>query len=228
MDQTTKITAKIYKPLLNNFNKQVDSLFLKRDAFLNSMIKGEVQHLASDLEGKKLSVRAKRYIAGELKQMGTVQVNIVVDKYTADQLNAIVNETNIVRDAFLNRLIMLLRSSPTLLNYLDLPEYITGSEFESGIDPMPTSPLRAIEAVQSDPLFYLRVAAEERYKTGLYLIDLSQKFAGFSCYLDDSQVPGTKDYNELQLELGASLDEFLKSYEANAFKKPETAAGVKS
>lgn len=227
MNQTTKITVKIYEPLLRDFGKQIDSLFIKRDAFLNSMIQEEVRHLASDLEGKKLSVRAKRYIAGELKKLGTVQVNIVVDKTTADQLNAIVEKTNIVRDAFINRLIMFLRSSSPLLSYLELPEFITGSAFESYVEPMPTSPMKAMEAVHSDPLFYLRVAAEERHNTGLYLIDLTPKLAGFACHLDDSQVPGTKAHADLEQESKAMLDE-LMSLEDDAFQIPKQSTGRKS
>lgn len=213
----TKITVKIYEPLLRHFDKQIDALFIKRDAFLNAMIREEVQHLANDMDGKKLSSSAKRYIAGELKRLGTVAVNVVVDKSTADALNAIVDSTNIVRDAFVNRMIMLLRSSQPLLNYLELPAFITGSAFDSCVEPMPTSPMKAIEAVHSDPLFYLRVACEERHKTGLYLIDLPTKLAGFSCYLDDSMVPGTEAHAQMQKDVEAMLDE-LVSLEADAFQ----------
>ena len=223
----TKITVKIYEPLLMDFDKQIDTLFIKRDAFLNSMIREEVQHLASDLGGKRLSAKAKRYIAGELKRMGTAQVNVVVDKSTANALNAIVEATNIVRDAFINRLIMLLRSSGPLLSFLELPEFITGSAFDSYVEPMPTSPMKAIEAIHSDPLFYLRAACEERHRTGLYIIDLPPKLAGFSCYLDDSHVPGTEAYTQSQLDTQAMLDE-LVNFEADAFQTPETTTEERS
>lgn len=223
----TKITVKIYEPLLRDFDKQIDALFIKRDAFLNNMIKGEVQHLAADMEGKRLSASAKRYIAGELKRLGTVPVNIVVDRATADNLNAVVDATNLVRDAFVNRLIMLLRSSHQLLNYLELPEFITGSAFDSCIEPMPTSPMKAIEAVHSDPLFYLRVACEERHKTGLYLLDLPPKLAGFACYLDDASVPGTEVHAQMQRDVDAMLEE-LVSLEIDAFQKPITTTEAKS
>ena len=221
----TKITVKIYEPLLRDFDKQIDSLFIKRDAFLNSMIKGEVSHLASDLEGKRLSSKAKRYIAGELKRLGTVPVNVAVDKSTADALNAVVESTNIVRDSFINRLIMMLRSSDALLKYLELPLVVTTSAFQSSVDPMPTSPMQAIEAVHSDPLFYLRVAAEERHETGLYLIDLPPKLAGFACYLDESRVPGTEAYAQAQRDVQAMLHE-LVSLEADAFQTPEAAGST--
>ena len=99
---------------------------------------------------------------------------------------------NIVRDVFINRVIMMLRSSDALPRYLGLPLEATGLAFRVSVDPMPTSPMKAIEAVNGDPLFYLRVAAEERHEKGPYLIDLPPKLDGFACYLDETQVPGTE------------------------------------
>lgn len=219
MTQTTKITVKVYESLFVNFSKQIDELHIKKDAFLNSMIREEIPHLAREMKGKRLSNAANRYISGELKRLGTRTVNIVVDKSTASALNAIVDESNMVRDAFINRLIMLLRSSPTLLKFFDLPEFITGSEFESYIDPLPTSPLTAIKAIHNDPMFYLREAAGERFDSGLYLLPMPEKFAGFSCYLDDMFVPGTEGNAELIKESQELLDA-LDLSEAEAFKKP--------
>lgn len=224
----TKITVKIFAPLLKDFERQIESLFIKRDAFLNSVIQEEIKHLARDMQGKKLSSKANRYISGELMRLGTKQVNIVVDQSTADALNVVVKETNIVRDAFFNRLILLLRSDTDFVKHLDLPEFINGSEFESGIEQMPTCPLAAMAAVQNDPLYYLREGAEDRLKTGLYLIDLPPEYVGFTCYLDDTQVPGTEACTQWQTESQKQLDEFLMSFKADAFQKPETAVGVKS
>jgi len=213
----TKITVKIYEPLLRDFDRQIEKLFIKRDAFLNAMLREELQHLAHDMEGKRLTPITKRYIAGELKRMGTTPVNVVVDKATADALNAIVETSNLVRDAFVNRLIMLLRSSSPLLRYLELPEYIIGSVFESYVEPMPVSPMRAMESVHADPLFYLRIACEERHRTGLYLLELSPKLVGFTCYMDESEVPGTQAYDQVQRDTQTMLDE-LAHLEADAFQ----------
>lgn len=225
----TKITVKIFEPLLKDFERQIKALFIQRDAFLNSVIQEEIKHLARDMQGKKLSSKANRYISCELKRLGTHPVNIVVDQSTADALNAVVKETNIVRDAFFNRLILLLRSSTALLTYLDLPVFINGSEFETiHVEPMPTSPLQAMAAVRNDPLYYLREGAEERLKLGLYLIDLPPKFVAFTCYLEDKEIPGTEAYAQSQMEAQKSLDEVFGKFEADAFQKPETAVGVKS
>lgn len=220
----TKITVKVHKGLLAKFKQDVDRLFLKRDAFLNQMIRIETPRLLQDLAGKRLSSKAKRYVAGELKRLGTTPVNVVVDQEVADALNAVVKETNIVRDAFVNRLLWLLRASDALLMYFNLPRFITYSEFERFIpEAMPTAPLSAMRAVQADPLHYLRVGCEERHDTGLYLLDLPNKFTGFACWLDDALVPGTDAYIDAD-----KLLEELSAMEADAFqefRQDEPAAG---
>lgn len=212
----TKITVKVYAPLLAAFDEQLDRLFIKRDAFLNHMIRTEISHLENELEGRELSGKARRYISGQLKRMGTRTINVVVDKETAELLTAVVDRSNIVRDAFLNRLIMFLRSSNSLLTHLELPRVIVRSEFNSYYEEMPTSPLEAMESVLADPLYYLRIAAEERVKGGLYLLDLPQKLSGFTCFLEDAEVPGSREYDEKQKQSMELLDELLR-FEIDAF-----------
>jgi hypothetical protein len=214
----TKITVKIVASMLRTFDTQLDALHMKRDAFLNSMLLLEIPNLEADLKGRRLSSQAKRYIAGALKRLGTKQVNVSIDHATAKALKAVVTKTNIVRDAFINRLIMLLRSSDVVLKYLELPQFVNSSSFEGHVEPMPTSPLKAIEAVHSDPLYYLRVAAEERSGSGLYLIDLPQTFIGLSCFLDDSHIPGTDEFAIAQKESNRLLRE-LEAIESEAFQK---------
>lgn len=211
----TKMTVKIWDRLQTAFNSDVDRLCLKRDAFLNRMLSCETECLASDLAGKRLSPLARKYIAGELKRMGTTPVNIVVDQAVADALNAVVEEANIVRDAFFNRMLWLLRGGQALLDYLELPHFITSSEYERYIpEAMPTAPIKAMQAIQSDPLHYLRVACEERHAIGLYLLDLPPAYNGFACWIDDTQVPGTQTY----LDADALLAE-LEAMDTTAFSQ---------
>lgn len=216
----TKITVKVHAKLMQAFNRQATELFLMRDAFLNHMIRRETASLASDMQGKKLSLVARKHIAGSLKRVGTTTVNIKVDRETADALNKIVEETNMVRDAFINRLILFLRSSKFVIDFLELPEFITYSEFESIVEPMPTSPMKAIEAVHVDPLYYMRTAIEERHSTGLYLVPFPPQLAGFECFIEDDRVPGTPAYDEQQRLLDEALAE-LGAFEKDAFAKPK-------
>jgi hypothetical protein len=191
---TTKITIKIHEPLLKAFDKQLESVFLKRDAFLNHIIKREITNLAEQLEGKRLSPKAKRYISQELKRLGTKNINVVVEKEVAKVLNEIVERHNIVRDAFMNRLILFLHSSDELLTYLNLPLNITDMPKRSGYEGMPTSPFFAIESVIFEPFYYLEIAAKQKHNSGVYLLDLPPKNVGFSCFIDDYLIPNTVEF----------------------------------
>lgn len=206
--EETKITAKIYLPMLENFNSQISKLHIKRDSFLNAMIKAELPYLKMDMRGKVLSAKAKRYIAGSLKRMGTQNVNIVVEKDVADNLNKIVSDSNLVRDAFINRLILLLRSSESFLEKMELPTRINTNAYKSMMWDLPTSPLRAIEEVMTEPLNYLRVASQEIDGWGLYERPLLSNMIGFSCYLDDVNVPGTADNEDFLADLDLKLNIF--------------------
>jgi hypothetical protein len=191
---TTKITFKIYKPLLADFEKQIRAAFIKRDAFINHMIKTETQKLSVELGANVLSKKARLFISRELQKLGTKTINVVVDKSTAEELNKAVKKHNLVRDAFLNRLVMFLLSRDRLLQYLGLPNEIMHQEFESCLESLPTSPLGAIRSINGDPFFYLRVASFERLSKGLYLLELPEKFIGLTCYLEDRQIPGSDEY----------------------------------
>ena len=223
----TKITVKIYEPLLVAFDRQLDRLCLKRDAFLNHMIKVETPYLAAEMDGRQLSGAARRYISGSLKKMGTRTVNIVVEKETAAALTRVIEAANMVRDAFINRLIMFLRSSDSMLSYLDLPKHINSSEFDNWFQAVPTSPLLAMEAVFSDPFNYIRLGAEERFKTGLYLLDLPPRLAGFYCFIEDEYVPGTMEHSELIRRSDAIMEE-LSELESSAFADASSCGDLTS
>lgn len=203
---TTKITFKIYEPLLAEFDKRIRAAFIKRDAFLNHMLKTETRSLSDELGGRILSAKARRYISRELQRLGTKTINVVVDKSTAADLNETVKRHNLVRDAFLNRLIMFLLSRDHLLSYLGLPIEIEHHEFESCLESLPASPLGAIQSIIGNPFFYLRVASYERFSAGLYLLELPEKFIGLACYLEDKQIPGS-DLDLYEQSLFLSLGE---------------------
>jgi hypothetical protein len=224
--ETTKITFKVYEPLLAEFDKQIRATFIKRDAFLNHMIKNETRNLGNELGDNVLSKKARLFISRELQRLGTKTINVVVDKSTAANLNKIVKKHNLVRDAFLNRLIMFLLSRDNLLKYLELPIEIERHEFEGCLDSMPTSPLGAIRAISGDPFFYLRVASYERFSTGLYMLQLPEKFMGLACYIEDRQIPGSDEYlYELSL-LEKSLLISLEKTEKEAFSTSLNKGGL--
>lgn len=203
----TKLTAKLFAPMYVDFDRQLSDAFLRRDAFLDRVISQEIPHLREDLNGKRLSDEANKYISRSLKGLGgrntppLRQVSIAVRHETAEGLRAVVEEHNLVRDAFLNRLIALLRASDKLLEALELPKRISRGRSD-GTEDMPTSPLRAIEETIWDPFHYLRAACQVRYGHGLHLLEFPVD--GFNCYMGDEHVPGTRAYTDRK-----EADEFL-------------------
>lgn len=109
---------------------------------------------------------------------------------TADALRALAEDHNLVRDALINWIVALLRSSDTLLDRLDLPKRVNRWT-AGGIEDMPNSPIRAIEETQWDPFYYLRSDCFERHGCGLYALPLPPQLHGMACYLPDDQVPRT-------------------------------------
>lgn len=205
--ETRKITAKITTKLLHSFSAQLDALFLKRDAYLDHVLTREIAELRTDLAGCKLSPKAKRFISGELKKTGTSVINVTISRETADALDAVVAEGNLVRDAFLNRLIALLRCGETVRKVLEVPRTIDGRGFAL-MQGMPVSPMEAMEELRDDPLFYLRQFVQDRHEEGLYTV-AGFPFA-FCCYVRDEVVPHTAANRKLRIDL--ELDSFEKEF----------------
>lgn len=224
----TKLTAKLYAPMYADLDSQLSRSLLRRDAFLDRMIWQEIPHLREDLSGRRLSTEANRHISKSLKKLGGDSapplrtVSIAVRYETAEALRTAIEEHNLVRDAFLNRLVALLRSSNKLLNALGLPTRVTGNR-RDGTEDASTSPLRAIEETLADPFYYLRSACQERYGCGLYLLDFPAELVGLTCFMADDEVPGTQAYSKRSKENRALL-EILEELENNL--SPTTAKGV--
>lgn len=193
---TTKATFHVPAPLWVAFSKQTDDLFLKRGPFLDSVISGELRHLADDLEGLKLSAKANRWIFQQLcryqsptgQRMGTKAISVALSKSTTDALNEVVQRHHLVRDAFLCRLLILLRAKDGLLRWLNVPGD-TGRMTQFS-----TSPMKAMEEVRDDPLFYLREAVHREWSVGLYRVEFPEQLAWATCFIEDSYVPETGAY----------------------------------
>jgi hypothetical protein len=176
------------------FKAQTDALFLSRAPFLDYMVRRELVYLREDLGNRRMSTRAKRHVAGAMKRMGPVSVNIDVESATAEALRDATEAHNMVRDAFMSRLIVFLRSTNTLLDYLDVPLTARGTETGEVLEEMPSSPLRAMAAVRDDPFFYVRFHVERNHECGIYVVRLPPSADWAACYIGDEEIPGTAVY----------------------------------
>ena len=195
-EHTTKITVKLFAPLYEKFSKQLAAMPLLKDAFIEHMIRSELPYLDEDLEGKRNSEAASRYIAGTLKRMGAKEkelepVSIKVAMSTAARLRKVTERHNLCRDAFVNFLIACIRGEDKFLKGLGFATRVHDVHRQAGVEDMPTSPLKAIEVSLSDPLHYMRNECWTLYSCGLYAMELPATLHGLACYLPDEQVPGT-------------------------------------
>lgn len=187
------------------FKKQTDELFLSRAPFLDYMVANELPHLRTELDGLKLSLRAKRHISGAMKRTGTVSVNIDVRPETAEALRKATQAHNLVRDAFMARLLLFLRSTDAFLKYLEVPNIASSRGSGGHLEEMPSSPLKAMEAVRDDPLFYVRHHVEYAWEMGIYRVPLPRQLDWAACYLADEDIPGTAAYRRQQKETDLML-----------------------
>ena len=227
LPEFTKLSAKIYPPVLWAFDRQLTSALLRRDAFMDRVIGLEIQNIKADLAGKRNSDAARRHISRCLNMLGGAKtgplhpVSIAVRKTTAAALRQVVDEHNLCRDGLINWIIVLLRSTDALLDALDLPKEVSG-RWASGLEGVPTSPLGMIEAAQWDPFFYLRESCRERYGCGLYDLPLRPHLLGFQCVLEDDRVPNTEASKQREAR-DAEMFALLSDFE-DAVRAPEAEA----
>src|SRR5690606_24942907 len=154
--------------LLEKFDEQMKANFFKKDAFLNNLFRVELPQLRKELFGLKQSNEAKRYISGELKRKGTKTINVVVDKDISALFDQIVEESNLHRDAVINRMMLLLLAPDSLLNRMTIPSdqetevKNENGEYEIELSRLPSAPLKCISCVLDDPFYYLRGHASQK------------------------------------------------------------------
>lgn len=201
-----KISFQISKVLLWKFNEEIRKLPLARDQFLNCLIKSEVEILAEELKGKKLSDESKKYIAANLKHLhtGTQPVSVLVCTEVADRLNEVVKETNIVRDAFINRIIYFFLMTDKLRAKLRLGNTIAYEAEALNWEEYPLSPIRWIEEILASPLIHLRYELKKNFGS-MYLFPMPERFVGLTCFAENSEVPGTDEYKLIMEELANSI-----------------------
>jgi len=210
-EQTTKITVKLFQPMYEKFSRQLAAMPLLKDAFIEEMILSELRYIEQDLSGKVNSEAARRYIAGSLKRMGPKDkelepVSVKVAMSTAATLRRVAEQHNLCRDAFVNFLFACLRGEDGFLKYLGFSTRVGKIGWQSGVEDMPTSPLKAIEVSLSDPLYYMRSECQDLYSCGLYALELPPQMHGFACHLPDYLVPGTAEHAEFQAAFDIDLD----------------------
>ena len=157
----TKTTIKVWAPLADKLEARMNELCLRRDQFLTRLLTLEVEHLDQEVAVPN-SVAAHNHLLWAFKQLNSKGVSLALPPDLVERINAVCKHKLIVRDAFFNRLFLLLSTSESGLSALLFPHWERDwkkevwEEFKD--DPtsvaMGVLPLHAI----SDPFWAVREA----------------------------------------------------------------------
>lgn len=126
-EKNTKVMVNVYEPIIGIMKHKVDAACLKRDAYLDLVLRCESKLLRTEVT-KPNSDKAKSYITKSLKQLKLKQLNLSLSVETVELMNEVCKEKNIPRDAFINRVFLLLIASSTMISSLFNGEELRDSD----------------------------------------------------------------------------------------------------
>lgn len=198
-----KTSTKVWRPILEKLETKMAAACLRRDAYLNKVLEIELDYLEKEIATPN-SDAGRAFIAQRLEALPDRKlVSLALKPELVERLNEICARKKIVRDAFFNRLLLLLAASPQVLDRILglgdqwrvelLRKYGNDSFFQNFFDPIETevNPFWAIRDWISDPGdaeslngrgVHARFIDSDCFKD----VDLS----GMNCYVPDSKIPG--------------------------------------
>lgn len=115
-----KISTKIWRPLIDKLDAKLDGACLRRDAYLGKVLGIELPALDSEVCLVN-SDASEKFIFERLDQFDRKPVSLSLPDEVVQRLNAICERKRIVRDAFFNRLVLMLAASPKQIDRLFFP-----------------------------------------------------------------------------------------------------------
>lgn len=112
-----KISVKLWKPIIEKFDAKIESACLRRDAYLAKVLERELDWLDQEVSMPN-SQAAYNYVFEQLEGLDRKLVSLALPPDLTKRLTDICVRKRIVRDAFFNRLFLLLAASPKAVDLL--------------------------------------------------------------------------------------------------------------
>ncbi len=112
-----KISVKIWRPIIQKFDAKIEDACLRRDAYLNKVLEVELDCLDEEVSIPN-SQSSYDYVFERLAQLDLKPVSLALLPALTKRLSEICRRKRIVRDAFFNRLFLLLAASPEVIDTL--------------------------------------------------------------------------------------------------------------
>jgi hypothetical protein len=114
---TPKITIKVWTSILDKFEQKMEDACLRRDAFITKVLHVELDFLDSEVSIPN-SQASYEYVSSEIEKFDRKLVSLALPPELTLRLNEICKRKRIVRDAFFNRLFLLLSLKPKAIDSL--------------------------------------------------------------------------------------------------------------
>ncbi len=114
---TPKISVKIWRPILEKLDTKIEMACLRRDAYLAKVLDTELGCLDEEVSIPN-SQASYDFVFKRLDLLDRKLVSLALPTELTERLNEICSRKRIVRDAFFNRLFLLLAASPKLIDTL--------------------------------------------------------------------------------------------------------------
>lgn len=112
-----KISVKIWRPIIEKFDLKIEHACLRRDAYLTRVLDLEVDRLDQDVCLPN-SDASYEYVFQQLDRLDRKLVSLALPPELTSRINDVCRRKRIVRDAFFNRLFLLLAASPRIIDRL--------------------------------------------------------------------------------------------------------------
>lgn len=119
----TKTTVKVWHPLVAKLEARMNDACLRRDLYLSRLLVTEVEHLDREVAVANSSA-AYDHVFERLDSLPRKPMSLALPPDVVDKVNEVCTRKRIVRDAFFNRLFLLLAAPPKALDALLFPGYM--------------------------------------------------------------------------------------------------------
>lgn len=190
-----KILVQGVTPVVNRLNEKIKTIGLRRDIYLNNILRVEVARLDTALEGKENSVEAKDYLVKALRALPTTAVSIMLEKDVIESIDKVCEKHNLARDCFVNRIFFFLAAEEKHLSAVGFQKDAISADLNS----LSVNSLDNAGSFLMDPFFEIReFLSTNQVGDGFYSWPFHGKLMGLNCYMEDEYVPGTKQYSSLE------------------------------
>lgn len=114
---TPKISVKIWRPILDKLEAKIECACLRRDSYLRKVLEIELDYLDEEVSIAN-SQASYDFVADRLDELDRKLVSLALPPDLTARLNEICARKRIVRDAFFNRLFLLMAASPKTIDTL--------------------------------------------------------------------------------------------------------------